>query len=103
MVRYSLIFNCTYLHESILGLQFALTELDEIGVEHDKCGIWLNTVNFTLMDGSVSVLQVNDESGGSSSFLLSELESIDATNLLDDVSTEFVDVWSHLVEKCSSL
>ena len=69
-------------HERVLRLQFALEELDEVGVEHDEGGISLAL--FAEVDGTIAVLEIHGDDLGLVGLLLAHLEVVNSAHLGDD-------------------
>ena len=72
-------------HERVLRLQFALEELDEVGVEHDEGGISLAL--FAEVDGTVAVLEIDGDVLWLVGFLLAHLKVVHSAHLGDDAGT----------------
>ena len=77
----------TYLHECLLWLELALAEVNKIVIEHDKCSIWLDTVNLSHFHLSVSILEVEGDQDWLVSLLFSQLKGVDSLNFWHDLGT----------------
>ena len=86
-----------------MRLQFAIGELEEVCVEHHEGGVWLDSVDCSLLDLSVSVLEVDSEKGGFISLFLSDLEGIHTVNLGNNILSILFQEWAHLLEDSSRL
>lgn len=84
------------LHESSLGVQSSVEDCHSIGVHHGENGVGLT--DFTLGQGSVSVLEVESPDNGRLSLFGTYLKLVNITNFLDDVSTTGLKEWLKLVE-----
>ena len=72
-------------HESILRLELASEELDEVSIEHDE-----SSIGFTFLakhDGAIAVLHVNSDDLGLVTLLHAHLEMVDGANFGDNSGT----------------
>jgi hypothetical protein len=89
------------LHEGSLGVELASEEVDGVGVHQGESSISLALLG--VLDGSLSVLEINSPEDGFLALGGGDLEVIDEADLLDSLISLLLKVRSHLVESSSNL
>ena len=86
------------LHECGLGVELAREEIGSVGVDHAEGGVSLALL--AILDGSVSVLEIDGPVAGRLAFSGSDLHVVDIADLLDGFSSLAGEERFDLVENC---